>query len=464
MNHAKAIVAAALLAFVLGSAVEASVASPQARHTVVLLVDDFGWADFAYRTASLPTLHLDRLRADGVTFTNAYAVSPTCSPSRASVLTGRHPARYRLVRHVSHDAGEWHVWPDDPAAMPSRNWLPLKETTYAELLDDARHRCVFVGKWHLGPEAYYPEHQGFTETYGVSERGHPRGYYPPYFPRHCPTYSDAAPGKYLTDRVTDDAIAAIESHDPVRSLHLTLFWYGVHAPLIGKREHLETLEASGLEGRELQFAAMTLSIDDSVGRIRAALAAAGIAEDTLLIFAGDQGGPLDNAPLRGGKHEGAVYEGGARIPFVIVQPGHAESGVQRSTPVSTLDIAPTLLAACGVGFPGSLDGTSLLPLLNGDAALARDQLVIYRSYVDRHAAIRVGDWKLVVSRSGKHQLYNLAEDISEARDLYQMRPEIARDLLERFRRWETEVGVDDVRVAQQSEPRPTPHNTQRSTR
>lgn len=455
MTPMTAVVVFALIVTAL-SVAEAAPAGSRAKHTVVLFVDDFGWADLAFRSAELPTPHLDRLRADGVTFTNAYAVSPTCSPSRASVLTGRHPARYRLVRHVSRAPGEWHLWPDDPAEMHSRNWLPLDETTYAEAFAAAGHRCVFVGKWHLGPEPYYPEHQGFGETFGVTREGNPRDYYPPYFPRRVTTYSDASPDKYLTDQITDDAIASIESHDPSLSLQLTLFWYGVHGPLIGKQEHLQTLKASGLTGRELQFAAMTLSIDESVGRIRAALASAGIADDTLLVFAGDQGGPLDNTPLRGGKYDGAVYEGGARIPLVIVWPDVAEPGAERVTPVTTLDIAPTLLDACGVDLPDQLDGTSLLPLLAGKAELPRDEVVIYRSYVDLHAAIRVDDWKLVVSRSGTHQLYHLAEDVSEANDLYEARPEIARDLLERFRRWEAEVGVDDVRVAHASEPRRTP--------
>lgn len=457
MAWVRAVVAVALTVTTLAVA-DAVPVGARAKHTVVLFVDNFGWADLAFRAADLPTPHLDRLRAEGVTFTNAYAASPTCSPSRASMLTGRHPARYRLVRHISRGPDEWHLWPDDPAAMPSRNWLPLDETTYAEALTTAGHRCVFVGKWHLGPEPFYPEHQGFGETFGVTREGNPQDYYPPYFPRRVTTYSDASPDKYLTDQVTDDAVAAIESHDPSRSLQLTLFWYGVHGPLIGKREHLQTLEASGLEGPELQFAAMTLSIDESVGRIRAALSAAGIAGDTLLVFAGDQGGPLDNSPLRGGKHGGAVYEGGARIPLVIAWPGLATPGAERATPVSTLDIAPTLLDACGVDPPDRLDGTSLLPLLTGEAELPRDAIVLYRSYVDLHAAIRVGDWKLVVSRSGRHQLHHLVEDNSEACDLYGVRPEVARDLLARFRLWEAEVGVDDVRMTRASEPRRGPRH------
>jgi arylsulfatase A-like enzyme len=426
---------------------EAAQASGHAKHAVVLLVDDFGWADLEFRAAKLPTPNLDRFRADGVTFTNAYSACPTCSPSRASLLTGRHPARYRLVRHVSHAPGEWHQWPDDPAQMPSRNWLPLEETTYAEALSSVGSRCVFVGKWHLGPEPYFPKHQGFGETFGVTKEGNPRDYYPPYFPPRTTTYSDVPPEKYLTDRVTDDAIAAISSHDPSRSLQLTLFWYGVHAPLIGKREHLQSLKSTVLQGDELQLAAMTLSIDESVGRVRAALAAAGIADDTIIVFAGDQGGPLDNAPLRGGKHDGAVYEGGSRIPLIVVWPGDAKPGAERHAPVTTLDIAPTLLDACGVEAPGPFDGMSLVPLLQGDALLPRDEIVLYRSYVDLDAAIRVGDWKLLVSRTGKHELYCLTEDIGEKTDLYDARPEVARDLLGRFRRWEREVGVDDVRVA-----------------
>jgi arylsulfatase A-like enzyme len=138
---------------------------------------------------------------------------------------------------------------------------------------------------------------------------------------------------------------------------------------------------------------------------------------------------------------------------VMIWPGVSEAGAERDSPVTLLDIAPTLFDACDVDPSGPLDGVSLVPLLAEDAELPRDQIVIYRSYVDRDAAIRVGDWKLVVSRSGQHELYNLADDVGEANDLYEDRPEIARDLLDRFRRWEAEVGVDDVRLTKASKPR-----------
>lgn len=340
--------------------------------------------------------------------------------------------------------------------MPSRNWLPLEETTYAETFADAGRRCVFVGKWHLGPKPYFPEHQGFGETYGVNAEGQPLSYYSPYFPPRSETYPNEPPDHYLTDRVTDDAVAAIESHDPARALQLTLFWYGVHAPLIGKKEILHELRTSGLEGADLQLAAMILSIDESVGRVRAALEAAGIADETLLVFAGDQGGQLDNAPLRGRKEDGAIYDGGARVPLVMIWPGVTQAGAERKTPVTLLDIAPTLLDASDVDPSGPLDGESLLPLLAEDAELPRDQLVLYRSYVDRDAAIRVGDWKLVVSRSGKHELYDLASDVGEANDLYEDRPEVASDMLARYRRWEAEVGVNDVHTTGAYETRRAP--------
>jgi arylsulfatase len=139
----------------------------------------------------------------------------------------------------------------------------------------------------------------------------------------------------------------------------------------------------------------------------------------------------------------------------------AERGAERDVPVTTLDIAPTLLDACGVEPPGPLDGRSLLPLLTNDAppSWAKREVVIYRSYYDLHAAIRVGDWKLVISRSGRHQLYNLADDKSEANDLYEARPEVGRNLLQRFRRWEDEVGVDDVSTFSTTEPHSLPQRS-----
>ena len=416
-------------------------------NSVVLFVDDLGWADLAYRLSDLPTPNIDRLRAEGMTFVNAYAASPTCSPSRATMLTGRSAARLRLARHIPHNAtGAFHTIESDPARFPSRNWLPLEERTFAEALRDRGYRTAFVGKWHLGPEAYFPIHQGFDEQHGVTDRGQPRSYYPSFFGPDVETYADGEVGAYLTDRMTDDAIGFLERQSEATPFHLSVFYYAVHTPHVGRRDLVARLaESTDLEGAELEHAAMLLAVDESVGRARSVLERKGLSQDTLLLFVGDQGGPFDNSPLRGQKMGGtALYEGGSRVPFVAVWPGHIPGGTVVAAPVTTEDVFPTLVEASGVNDSdgGEVDGESLMPLLTGSGSLRRDQVVLYRSYESRYAAIRVGDWKLIAYRDGRSELYDLGADPSESEDVGDAHSATRRDLIDRLVAWERRMGVE----------------------
>lgn len=416
---------------------------------VVLFVDDLGWADLEYAGETYDTPNIDRLAAEGATFTDAYAAAPACSPSRASVVTGRHPARLRLVRHIPNvDAAEgkvpeFHLHPDDPARMPSRNWLPLEETTFAEALGSLGYRSIFIGKWHLGHDPYHPVHQGFDTQRGVSNLGAPASYYPPYFGRASEVYRDVPRDRYLTDQLTDDAVRFLEEYEGEQPFLLTLFYYAVHTPFEGREDLVRRFEADGLSGDAAQRAAMVAAVDESVGRVRAALRAGGFADNTVIVFAGDQGGPLPNDPLRGQKIGGvALYEGGVRIPLIVHGPPVLEPA-RYSEPVITTDIFPTLVDLAGGDLSDHphLDGVSLVPLLQPDGDLGRDAIFMYRSYVDQYAAVRQGPWKLVHHRSGRSELYQLGDDLSEENDAAVERPAKLTELRKRLSAWETEMGV-----------------------
>ena len=424
---------------------------------VLLFVDDLGWRHVSYQGELFDTPNIDRLAAAGMRFSRAYAAAPACSPSRASVVTGQHPARLRIVRHIpagkayGFDAAgrtdqEWHVLPTDPAQFPSRNWLPLDVTTFAEALKPLGYHSAFVGKWHLGHEPYHPIRQGFDEQHGVANAGHPGNYYPPYWPRPMNPYPDAPDDKYLTDRLTDDAVAFLNRRrDAEQPFLLSLFFYNVHTPHRGRRDLVAKYERRGLKGNQAQLGAMVEATDDAIGRVLRALNENGQAERTMVVFFSDQGGFFLNEPLRGGKTGGtSLYEGGARVPLAVRWPGRVKAGSQCDIPVLSTDLFPTFVEAAG-GDPSShrpLDGVSLMPLLTGKGRLDREAIFLYRHYEDRYAAVIAGDWKLVASLAGNHELYNLKEDPAEEQDVAAKEPRKRADLERLLADWKREVGVN----------------------
>jgi arylsulfatase A-like enzyme len=423
---------------------------------VLLFVDDLGWGDFKYRRHSFGMPNIDRLAADGMTFTDAYAASPTCSPSRASVVTGQHPARLRMVRHIPGDrrygrpSEEFHTFGKDPARFRSRNWLPLEGPTIAEALKPLGYRTAFVGKWHLGHEPYHPVHQGFDVQYGVSNFGHPHSYHAPFFGQFSETYKDVPKGKYLTDQLTDDAVKYIESHAAggagAKPFLLTLFYYAVHDPHQGRKDLVGKFrrEHPGRKPWQYEFGAMVAAVDESVGRVRRALKGQGLESNTVVFLVGDQGGKLTNNPLRGNKRGGrALYEGGARIPFLVHWPGVVRAGSASSELVVTTDVFPTMVEMAGgsvAAYP-KLDGTSLVPVLKGRGGLGRKEIILYRSYEDQYAAVRSGRWKLIAYRSGRTELFDLGDDLGEKNDLCATHPDRAAELKASLRAWEKKMGV-----------------------
>jgi len=430
-------------------------------NVILFFVDDLGWNSLGYRSPDLfETPNIDRLASDSVDFQQAYVASPTCSPSRATLLTGKHPARLKMVRHTmaregkgaevifdSQGRASHHLLKTDPAQFPSKNWVDLEEVTYAEALKKLGYYNLFVGKWHLGPQEFHPIHQGFDKQIGTTDRGSPSNYYPDYFKdSNVLEVEKEEPQTYLTDRLTDEVVKFIETHDRKQPFMVSFWYYNVHTPNIGRKDLLKRFEGKpGLEGKRAKYAAQVMAIDESVGRVRAALKSSGLEDDTVIIFTSDQGSLFEWEPYRGGKRVDTLCEGGARVPLLVSWPGVSKPKTTNDNIVQTTDLFPTLVELAG-GVPAdfkNLDGISLLSTITNGDVLSRGKPVFgYRAYQDLYASVREGDWKLLGYRSGKVGLYNVVKDRSEKHDVAETNPKKVDDLLSKLKSWEQEMGVE----------------------
>ncbi len=412
---------------------------------VLLFVDDYGWADIGYRNKTFNTPNLDQLKKESLDFERAYIPTPTCSPSRLSLLTGKEAVRLQMVRHIRLDPdkpeAKFGLWPTDPVQMPSLNYLPLNEVTYAEKLKKEGYYNMFIGKWHLGHTGRYPTDQGFDADFGATDAGHPKSYYYPFFKKQDDPkgfLNNYKKGDYLTDVLTDGAVDFIRDYDKNQPFMLSFWYYSVHSPSIGRKDLLKKYQDTGLTGVYAHHAAMVEAMDESVGRIRAALKAKGIDDNTVFIVLSDQGGAYTNAPLRGGKKGGdALAEGGARVPFMIYYPGVTKANTVCHTPVQSIDVFPTLVEIASGKSCKSKDvqGVSLMPILKGKDIKKRN-LFGFRSYEDQYSSIISGDWKMIKYHSGKFQLYNVVEDKSETNDLIGTGLKIETKLKKDILKWE----------------------------
>ena len=434
-----------------------TVASPRSKPNVILiLVDDMGYMDSSvYGSKYYETPSLERLASRSVVFTNAYAASPQCSPTRASILTGKYPARLRLTRvfkHYEELGREPGLIEGPPTAklmtVESRRALPLAENTIGEALKELGYVTGFIGKWHLGrEEKYWPEHQGFdTNVAGIGRPG-PGGYFDPY---SNPRLTPRKRGEYVTDRLTSEALTFLEGHRD-RPFFLCLWHFAAHAPWGHKEEITQRFRAKvdprGRQGNPV-LASMIFSVDQGLGRVLDKLDELEIADETIVIFTSDNGGNVNslvdgipatnNAPLRGGK--GTIYEGGLRVPLIIRLPG-MRSQRRSVDPVMSIDFYPTILELAG-GTPNvgaTVDGVSLAPVLS-DAGLEREAIYWHFPHVSPkkgntpNSAVRRGRWKLIrfygqgEGRGNRFELYDLWEDEGEATDLAAQEPELVTEL------------------------------------
>lgn len=421
---------------------------------IFFLVDDLGWSDLGFRNPIFETPNIDKLAKTGVSFEQAYIATPACSPSRASIVTGQHPARIKMVRHIpagkmfnfdpNHRTDEeFHLLPKDPAQFPSRNWLPLENMSYAEALSELGYYNLYVGKWHLGHEKFHPVHQGFDKQIGTSNYGHPKSYYPPYFKLDT-IYPDNNE-TYLTDKLTYDAIDFIKNYDQEKPFMLSFSYYSVHTPHQGKKELIDRFKEKGLEDRYANYAAMATSVDESVGKVLKAIKEKGIEKETIIIFLSDQGSYFENIPFRGGKMTETLFEGGARVPFFVHWPGVTKPNTTNNSLVQSTDLLPTFVEMAGgdVSKYKDLDGMSLASTIKNNDKLERGESIFgYRAYEDLYVSVRNGDWKLLAYRSGKLELYNISNDIKEQNDVSKENPEKVNELKSELIEWEKKMQVE----------------------
>ena len=445
----------AALAWTVGCGEDMGRARPP--NVIFILADDLGWADTGvYGSQFFETPHIDALAQRGMTFTNAYAAAAICSPTRASILTGLHPARIGITTaagHLEREVLEKSLRARGSEIQPalvanSLTRLRLDYFTLAEALGAAGYRTAHFGKWHLGREPYDALQQGFEidlpHTPGPGPSG---GYLGPW--RFWP--GAGAEGEHIEDRMATEAAEFIRQNSE-GPFFLNYWCFSVHAPIQGKPDLVEKYRAKAdpeMAQRNPIMGAMVESLDDAVGTLLSVIDEVGIADETIIVFFSDNGGMVhrlnagvpvtSNAPLRSGKS--SIYEGGVREPMIVSWPPLVEAGSRSDEIVQSIDFYPTLLELTGVPAREgqSFDGVSIVPALKGEP-LERDAIFVHipqytPATLNRPStSVRRGDWKLIrffcdgPDQQDRHELYNLAEDIGETTDLAGQQPDIVSEL------------------------------------
>jgi len=395
---------------------------------VIFYADDLGWGECGcYGCKDIPTPNIDSIARNGIRCIQGYVAATYCSPSRAGLLTGRYPTRF------GHEFNSTH----------NHSGLNLKETTIADRLKSLGYSTAAVGKWHLGGgDEYRPTKRGFDEFYGTLANTpffHPTNFVDTRVSNGVQKVEEAS--FYTTDAYADRAVDWIEKNKS-KPMLLYLPFNAQHAPLQAPQKYLDRFPKITDENRKL-FAAMMSGMDDAIGRVMAKVREAGLEENTLYFFIGDNGGPTQsttsyNGGLRGFKMN--TYEGGPRVPFLAKWNGRLPAGNTYDFPVMNLDVLPTIVTAAGgkVDSAWKLDGVDLMPYLTG-ANKGRPHETLYWRFGPQWA-VRQGDMKLVVSKggSGQPELYNLADDFAESRDLAAAQPEKAKELQALWNKWSAE--------------------------
>lgn len=480
----------------------ASVAQSAERPNIVLiLVDDLGACDLGYTGSTLhETPNIDSLAARGTVFTQGYAACHVCSPTRAAVQTGKAPVRLGITDwiHARWQNGVEPVpvngqWPYTPgngkqlACPANRTLMDTEEVTLAERLKTLGYHTGYIGKWHLGPPANFPDRQGFDVNVGGCDLGHQPSSFDPYYPTstetnpgnpsdrplyRISTLPPERPGEHLCDRGAREAVKFLrEAHEDGRPFFLQLATYAVHVPIMSKKavrqkyqEKLNAMRARNqdpnqekikITHKDPNYAALIESLDTEVGVVLQTLEELGVAKNTIVIFTSDNGGFLgatNNLPLREGK--GSPFEGGVRVPLVVYYPGLATNGKTCDTPFTSYDFVPTLMDFVGAPLSAeemqaqSLDGTDVMPVLRGDVSSLPRTLYWhfphYRNQWAPHSIIRDGDWKLIrwyTPDGHQFDLFNLREDPYEQRDLSSEQAELVQRLDAQLGAWLEQTGA-----------------------
>jgi arylsulfatase A-like enzyme len=436
-------------------------------NVLFILADDLGWSDTTlYGTTKFyRTPNLERLAKRGMTFTQAYSASPVCSPTRAAILTGLSPARTGITTASGHlpqvtlRSRRAKSAPPDQKSIQPRTVTRLNTTyhTLAESLKEAGYATGHFGKWHLGAEPYSPLQLGFDVDVPSTHLGGPAGgYIAPWEFKNFDT-DPGIPDQHIEDRMAYEAIAFMEKHKD-KPFFLNYWMFSVHSPFDAKKALIEKYRAHvdpNDPQRSPTYAAMVQSMDDAIGILLDTLDHLKIADNTIIIFTSDNGGnmygevdgttPTSNTPLRGGK--ATLFEGGTRVPAVVVWPGVTTAATRSSVIIQSEDYYPSLLEGLGLK-PASdqhFDGTSIIPVLKGGKL---DRTAVFQYYpnypnpgpisvpdwLPPAVSVHRGDWKLIRLFHGgekgahRYMLFNLSDDISEKNNLAKQKPELVTEL------------------------------------
>ncbi|MFZ9388888.1 MAG: sulfatase [Chitinophagaceae bacterium] len=457
-------------------------------NVVIILADDLGWTDLScYGSTFYETPVLDKLAAEGIQFNQAYSACPVCSPTRASLMTGKYPVKTGVTDWIRgrQDGGKATPY-EKLVARATAYQLALEENTLAELSSAQGYKTFFAGKWHLGDEEkFWPDHQGFEINKGGWSYGSPTGkrndttggYFTPYA---NPRLKDGPPGEYLTDRLANECIDFIDQHREHPFLMMYSL-YAVHNPLQAPTALVKKYEEkkmklglrpedrfardeawmqneNGWRRRLVQdnsvYAAMIENMDSNIGRILEKLRQTGLLENTLIIFTSDNGGlstsegsPTVNGPLRAGK--GWLYEGGIRVPFIMYWKGKIRPGSVSELPVCTIDIFPTAGKAIDPHYKADkpIDGKDILGMLQDPGKYANREIYWHYPHYSNQggkpgSAIRKGEYKLVYYfEDNSAELFNLALDTGEKNNIAASRPALVRKLSNRLKKWWNETGA-----------------------
>ena len=435
-------------------------AEKQKTNVLFILADDLGYTDLSCMGSKYyETLNIDQIAKKGMVFTNGYAACQVCSPSRASIMTGKFPARHGITDWIGENSGEaWRTLGRHSKLLPAEyvHNLPSEYITLPEALKDAGYSTFFAGKWHLGSKGHWPEDNGFDINIGGWDAGSPvGGYFSPY---KNPNLPNGPAGENLEMRLANEAVKFLDANGD-KPFFAYLSFYAVHGPIQTTNEkwkkYRDKAEQMGIadQGFDMErhlpyrlhqdnpvYAGLVQSMDDAVGVVLNELKKLSLDKNTIVIFTGDNGGvtsgdsySTNNAPLRGGK--GYQWEGGIREPYFISVPWMKLNGKTCDAPVTGADFYPTILDLLGLPLRPDQhnDGVSLVPLLNGKTIAERPLIWHYPHYGnqggDPGSIIRRGDWKLIHYYEDDHEeLYNLKTDLSETTDVSAQNPDMVNRL------------------------------------
>lgn len=446
-------------------------------NVLFILADDLGYHDLSFTGSKYyETPNIDGLAGEAMVFTSGYAACQVCSPSRASILTGKFPARHGITDWIGAAAGEaWRAKGRSNKLLPPDyvRALPASYTTLPEAMKQAGYKTFFAGKWHLGGKGSWPEDHGFDINIGGWDVGGPRGGY--YSPFENPNLENKEDGENLSMRLATETVKFLKEHNPEKTgqpVFAYLSFYAVHSPIQTTeekwRKYRDKAVALGVAdegykmGRFLPirlvqdnpiYAGLVETMDDAVGVVLNALDELGLEENTIVIFTSDNGGvaagdafSTSNLPLRGGK--GYQFEGGIREPYFIKVPGLTNGGEASDVPVSGTDFYPTILDLVGEKLlpDEHADGQSLAPLLNGETIKERPLIWHYPHYGNQggepSSIIRQGEWKLIhYYEDGREELYNLRADNGEHIDVAKNNKEVVKRLSASLFGYLDEVGA-----------------------